>query len=70
MHFKMLSAICFNFDKSKILSSGNGLMVSIFSHGALVKEIWSYFLFTDNKLFCSDNFFFSRLSVLFPSEIS
>ena len=25
MHFKMLSAICFNLDQSKILSSGNGL---------------------------------------------
>ena len=26
MHFKMLSAICFNLDQSKILSSGNGLI--------------------------------------------
>ena len=25
MHFKMLSAICFNLDQSKVLSSGNGL---------------------------------------------
>ena len=25
MHFKMLSAVCFNLDQSKILSSGNGL---------------------------------------------
>ena len=25
MHFKMSSAICFNFDRSKILSSGYGL---------------------------------------------
>ena len=25
MHFKMSSAICFNLDQSKILSSGNGL---------------------------------------------
>ena len=25
MHFKMLSAICFNLDQSKILLSGNGL---------------------------------------------
>ena len=25
MHLKMLSAICFNLDRSKILSSGNGL---------------------------------------------
>ena len=25
MHLKMPSAICFNLDKSKILSSGNGL---------------------------------------------
>ena len=26
MHFKVSSAICFNLDQSKILSSGNGLM--------------------------------------------
>ena len=26
MHFKMLSAICFNLEQSKILFSGNGLM--------------------------------------------
>ena len=26
MHFKMSSAICFNLDQSKILSSGNGLI--------------------------------------------
>ena len=26
MHFKMLSAICFTLDQSKILSSGNGLI--------------------------------------------
>ena len=25
MHFKMLSAICFSLDQSRILSSGNGL---------------------------------------------
>ena len=25
MHFKLSSAICFNLDQSKILSSGNGL---------------------------------------------
>ena len=27
MHFKMLSAICFNLDRCKILSSGNGLNI-------------------------------------------
>ena len=27
MHFKMLSAICFNLDQSKILLSGNGLIM-------------------------------------------
>ena len=30
MHFKMLSAICFNLDLSKILLSGNGLTKSVF----------------------------------------
>ena len=34
MHFKMSSAICFNLDQSKILSSGNGLTV---------KQIMRYF---------------------------
>ena len=29
MHIKMLSAICFNLDQSKILLSGNGLMIFI-----------------------------------------
>ena len=33
MHFKMLSAICFNFDQSKILSSGNGLSLDFFKAG-------------------------------------
>ena len=28
MHFKMLSAICINYDQSKILLSGNGLKVA------------------------------------------
>ena len=28
MHFKMSSAICFNLDQSKILSSGNGLKIA------------------------------------------
>ena len=27
MHFEMSSAICFNLDQSKILSSGNGLIL-------------------------------------------
>ena len=29
MHFKMSSAICFNLDQSKILSSGNGLRTGV-----------------------------------------
>ena len=29
MHFKMSSAICFNLDQSKMLSSGNGLRTYI-----------------------------------------
>ena len=29
MHFKMSSAICFSLDRSKILSSGNGLSIRI-----------------------------------------
>ena len=28
MHFEILSAICFNLDQSKIMSSGNGLSQS------------------------------------------
>ena len=30
MHFKILSAICFNLDQSKILLSSNGLMLFAF----------------------------------------
>ena len=30
MHFKMSSAICFNLDQFKILSSGNGLTIQIY----------------------------------------
>ena len=37
MHFKMSSAICFNLDQSKILSSGNGLNeILFFSYICLV----------------------------------
>ena len=34
MHFKMLSAICFNLDQSKILSSGNGFSAIFTQHGS------------------------------------
>ena len=37
MHFKMSSAICFNLNQSKILSSGNGLVVVI---EILVMKVW------------------------------
>ena len=30
MHFKMLSAFCFTLNQSKILSSGNGLVLFLF----------------------------------------
>ena len=33
MHFKISSAIFFNLDQSKILSSGNGLNIRLFSTG-------------------------------------
>ena len=29
MHFRMLSAVCFSFDQSKMLSSGNGLKQTV-----------------------------------------
>ena len=32
MHSKMSSAICFNLDQSKILSSGNGLICRLHMH--------------------------------------
>ena len=34
IHFNMSSAICFNLDQSKILSSGNGLTNLVFHAGA------------------------------------
>ena len=41
MDFKMLSAICFNLDQSKILSSGNGLTLSLLmmTQGAFVDSV-------------------------------
>ena len=38
MHFEMSSAICFNLDQSKILSSGNGLSVQSHLITALRKK--------------------------------
>ena len=35
MHFKMLSAICFNLDQPKILLSGNGLTIHSSPYGNL-----------------------------------
>ena len=44
-HFKMLSAICFNLDQSKTLSSGNGLTLP---NGIILD--WSELkAFADNK---------------------
>ena len=40
MHFKMSSAICFNLDQSKILSSGNELILYQFAKfGPNLKQI-------------------------------
>ena len=36
MHFKMLSAICFNLDQSKILSSGQEIYVQFSQHSPSV----------------------------------
>ena len=38
MHFKMLCAICFNLDQSKILSSGNGLDSNISKY--MYRKMW------------------------------
>ena len=35
MHFKMSSAICFNLDQSKMLSSGNGLLKYMYEGSVL-----------------------------------
>ena len=45
MDFKMLSAICFSLDKSKILSSGNGLNLSSVSKSTLI-------LYTSQSCLC------------------
>ena len=39
MHFKILSAICFNLEQSKILLSGNGLTISQTSPGFYVSAV-------------------------------
>ena len=36
MHFKMSSAICFNLDQSKIVSSGNGLKLALCCKGLIL----------------------------------
>ena len=62
MHFKMLSAICFNLDQSKILSSGNGLKkynLSKLTHIVILqigfpKQTFSLDLESDCK-FCTYN---------------
>ena len=68
MHSKMSSAICFNLDQSKILSSGNGLTLSQTSAGfyvyitSLLKTLWE-----KEKLLVMSNFSFSY-SVLYQFE--
>ena len=52
MHFEMSSAICFNLDQSKLLSSGNGLTnvwEDVFGQGEMdidreVPQLLKYFL--------------------------
>ena len=51
MHFKMLSAICFILDKSKILSSDNGLIQSVFNFLPNVR----IFNLTKLQAFADDN---------------
>ena len=62
MHFKMLSAICFNLDQSKILSSGNGLksqrkksLEDILGKGENAGN--KHFLFSQNVFYLSKNRF-------------
>ena len=43
MHFKMSSAICFNLDQSKIMSSGHGLKVSGKRRKKLITRIFSFY---------------------------
>ena len=53
MHFKMSSAICFNLDQSKILSSGNGLIwtrLKFLSHGKGLVCIHTIISFNSSNL--------------------
>ena len=54
MHFKMLSAIRFNLDQSKILSSGSGLkpMVACFNSlpNDTIRDVTKFKTFADGKL--------------------
>ena len=52
MYFKMSSAICFNLDKSKILSSGNGLLVKASS---ILKSILVKYALSAFQVFFSQN---------------
>ena len=48
LQFKMLSAICFNFGRSKILSSGNGLIKKEQIFLAFVEQIATFPFFIEN----------------------
>ena len=58
MHFKMLSAICFNLNKTKILQSGNWLRYKIAHVQYYCKLFRKRPIFDSSKLkeFAEDNF--------------
>ena len=70
MHFKMSSAISFNLDQSKILSSGNGL-INPLPYTADFKQTWerSFLktLWEKEKMLVTSNFPFSN-NVFYPSQ--
>ena len=51
MHFKMWSAICFNLDQSKTLSSGKGLTLLDTTSSSDKPDKWYFLLLTSQKYF-------------------
>ena len=58
MHFKMVSAISFNLDQTKILSSGNGLTFDLSTNFSLDKN-WKQWLATYSYSILGDDDFCS-----------
>ena len=65
----MLSAICFNLDQSKILSSGNGLS-AFYNHSCLCSKCRIKIRFTDNLCLILQDFLYMEVpQILYNSTL-